>query len=272
MSSKIQDALLHACEKFLPAIVRMLLPSGINCRQFMELAKRAYVQVATEEHGMEGRPANISKTAIVTGLTRPDVRRIRQSLGKPAADSYRDSDRRRYDLSSLLLDWHSNATLCAADGTPLVLPISGEGATFEALVQRHFGSIPPTAVLRELIIAGAAEQTRDGKVRVLRNYYRPPGLSVDHAERVGGLLLDFISTVQFNLYVENEPDSRTEYRTAQSAIPVRHLRAFNLMLGDESQALCKRIDRWLDDKRRYETEPGEETTRIGFGIYQITDT
>ena len=41
------------------------------------------------------------------------------------------------------------------------------------------------------------------------------------------------------------------------------------MLEDETAKLYKRVDRWLRDKKQYETDDGDKTCRLGFGLYQI---
>lgn len=269
MNNAIQAALLKACAKILPALVRLVLPSGINCRQLMELVKIAYVDVVTEEHGLNGRPANISKTAILTGLTRAEVKRIRDRDASVESDALKDSDQRRYNFTALLSDWHVDKAFCDGEGKPLELPLDGNGKSFKTLVQKHFGSVPATAVLRELKSAKAVEHTEDGRIRVLRNHYRPALMSVDQVERVGGLLADFATTVEFNLHRDKSDRARMEYRVLENNVPTKHLEAFTSLLNDEAHTICERIDRWLGDKKRYESNPDDEKTRMGFGIYQI---
>ena len=58
-------------------IARLLLRGGIGYREFSEISKTAFVQVATKDYGLRGRPTNISRVAVMTGLTRKEVRRIR---------------------------------------------------------------------------------------------------------------------------------------------------------------------------------------------------
>ena len=64
----------------LKPIARILLRYGIGFREFAEVAKSAFVDVATAEYGIRGRPTNISRVAVMTGLTRKEVRRLRDQL------------------------------------------------------------------------------------------------------------------------------------------------------------------------------------------------
>ena len=61
----------------MPSICRLLLRHEIGFREFSDLAKAAFVQVATEDYGIRGRPTNISRVAVMTGLTRKEVKRLR---------------------------------------------------------------------------------------------------------------------------------------------------------------------------------------------------
>jgi len=49
--------------------------AGITWKDFAELAKATYVEVATQEFGKRGRPTNVSRTAVLTGLARREVRK-----------------------------------------------------------------------------------------------------------------------------------------------------------------------------------------------------
>jgi hypothetical protein len=74
--SRILDALGHLLEP----VVLLLLKSGITWREFSDLAKAKFVQVATDEFGIRGRPTNASRVSILTGVDRRDVRKLRLAL------------------------------------------------------------------------------------------------------------------------------------------------------------------------------------------------
>ncbi len=54
-----------------------------------------YVEVATRHFGRRGRPTNVSRTAMLTGLARRDVRKQRELLENGAAAPLPSSPRRR---------------------------------------------------------------------------------------------------------------------------------------------------------------------------------
>ena len=73
-------------EIILRPMVRSLLSLGFDARDFVEVSKSVYVDVATMEHGVGDKKATASAVARVTGLTRREVTRLRnagccQSIG-----------------------------------------------------------------------------------------------------------------------------------------------------------------------------------------------
>jgi hypothetical protein len=54
-------------------VVRFLLKHGVIWDEFGEMPKAAYVTVARDDHGIQGRPTNNSRVAMLTGLSRREV-------------------------------------------------------------------------------------------------------------------------------------------------------------------------------------------------------
>src|SRR5579863_9686038 len=81
MESATTPQALEATRRWLEPAIHVLLRSGVPWKEFAELAKSVYVDVATDRFGKRGRPTNVSRTAVLTGLTRRDVRKQRVRLG-----------------------------------------------------------------------------------------------------------------------------------------------------------------------------------------------
>ena len=77
MQDTIQRQILSALLIALRPLARALLRAGIGFREFEEISKTAFVDIATKDFGIRGRPTNISRVAVMTGLTRKEVRRLR---------------------------------------------------------------------------------------------------------------------------------------------------------------------------------------------------
>src|ERR1700730_17046620 len=76
------DHVLRSTHQWLKPLVHVLLSCGITWRDFAELSKSTYVEVATDNFGKRGRPTNVSRTSLLTGLVRRDVRKQRQILSR----------------------------------------------------------------------------------------------------------------------------------------------------------------------------------------------
>ncbi len=70
MEDKIKQQVLDAFLLLMRPIVRILLRYGVGYREFAEVTKTAFVDVSSSDFGLRGRPTNISRVAVMTGLTR----------------------------------------------------------------------------------------------------------------------------------------------------------------------------------------------------------
>jgi hypothetical protein len=76
----IKEKVLAAARLFMGAIARVMLRSGATWNEFAELLKEVFVEAARLDHGRQGRPTNSSRVAIITGLSRREVTRVRDVL------------------------------------------------------------------------------------------------------------------------------------------------------------------------------------------------
>ncbi len=165
MQDKIQKQILDAFFVVLRPIAKILLRYGIGYREFAEIAKAAFVDVASSEYGIRGRPTNISRIAVMTGLTRKEVRRLRDQL---ALGEILES-RKYTPLSRILHRWNSETDFLDEHGRPATLPFSGGENSFSELVRRYAGDIPPGAVRTELKRVSAIVEDENGLLRLLRS-------------------------------------------------------------------------------------------------------
>ena len=75
----------------LAPLARTLLRCGVSYTEFAELSKRAFVDAASKDYGVRNRPTNIARVAVMTGLTRKEVSRIRREGKKGRARSQLDA-------------------------------------------------------------------------------------------------------------------------------------------------------------------------------------
>ena len=79
MNSNLRKALLESTARILRPLVSLLLRAGIGYRDFRDVSKRIFVEVASDEYGLRGRPTNISRVAVLTGLSRKEISKLRQA-------------------------------------------------------------------------------------------------------------------------------------------------------------------------------------------------
>jgi hypothetical protein len=268
MSDANQTTILRAFRLLLRPLVRILLRGGITWKQAADVCKATFVEVATDEFGLHGRPTNISRVAIMTGLGRRDVSRLRRLI-----DAEQPVDLGRMNSASrLLTGWHVDPDYLTGSGRPRDLSFDDGPISFTSLAHKYAGDIAPVTMQRELLIVGALAELDDRSLRALKRYYMPLAMDDESILRAGSVLQDLGNTMDYNLTREETDPTRFEGRATNSNVRAVDAVAFREFLESEAQALLERADAWLalrepspDAKRQY------KTTRIGIGIYQIQD-
>ena len=72
MTAANTSQVLAATHQWLKPAIHVLLRCGVTWKEFSELARSTYVEVATQRFGKRGRPTNVSRTAVLTGLARAE--------------------------------------------------------------------------------------------------------------------------------------------------------------------------------------------------------
>lgn len=255
---------------WLRPVIHILLRSGVTWREFAELSKMTYVEMASEHFGRRGRPTNVSRTAALTGLARREVRKQRELLetGAAAPAPY-------VTKASLVLSaWHLLPNYRGRSGRPAVLAFEGEGRSFMALVQSCGGSdVPPTTLLKELVSAGAVRVRADGRLQATHRNYIPHAIDGQMIRLWGSVLADVATTHVHNLSRTANTPARFERAAVNDEVEAAAVPAFRRFLEEEGQAFLERVDAWLSahqvskSKRTAKSRP----VRLGAGVYHVQD-
>jgi hypothetical protein len=249
----------------LEPVIRLMLRTGVSWKEFSELAKAKFVEVATADFGIRGRPTNVSRAAILTGLDRRDVKKLRDAVGAPPTKGYQSK------ASQILSAWHHDKEFLDAQGRAAVLPIEGGSSSFAALVQRYAPALPIVAVIKELKNAKAIEELPNGGLRPLSRTYVPRGLPAERLRLWASVLSDVANTIEHNLSRdERSTPARFERRALNLRIDPDALPEFRALVEEEGQAFLERIDDWLAAHEIRDADPGA-SVRLGIGIYHIED-
>ena len=263
-----KPALLKACRHLLVPVVRLLQRSGITWAEFAELGKEVYVDVAGQDYGLQGRPTNASRVAMITGLSRREVTRVRKTLAgledpKQSAGS---------SIAQVLSGWHLDTDFLDADARPVRLPAGGDGASLEALLKRYAGDTPHGALTKELLKLELIAEVEPGVYEVRAREYIRSRLDPDMLRQVGVALHDHGTTLAHNVDDERDEPARFEGMASNPRVAERHADAFREYLDQRGQEFLEEIDAWLAEHEADEHESStSETARLGAGVYLIHD-
>ncbi len=261
---ELKSAATSALGVLLRPIVRLLLELGVSVKDFNEIAKQVYVDVASSEYGIRNRPTNASRIAILTGLSRREVARVRDTLQRDPPEFSDEST----VLGRVLSGWHQDEAF-GTDGVPDQLPANGS-RSITALLERYAPDVPHTAVLKELSRVGAIQIGEDGSVRALMRYYMPLELDAASIERYGSVLNDLASTINHNVLETEAPSRRFEGRAANPRLGNAELNEFRDWLEERGQSFLEDVDAWLT-AHELADDATEPTLRLGAGLYLIAD-
>lgn len=267
MSNGLKQAAFASARLLLRPVVRLLLRCGVTWKELAELCKLVYVEVAAADFGKRGRPTNASRIAILTGLSRREVKRAREMLEEHGEAGLIAVERINH-ASRVLSGWYQDAEFCSAPGKPRLLPLEGR-PSFATLTKRYAPDIPATAMLKELKGVGAIRVTPQGKVRPLARYFMPMSLDPDAVVRAGSVLRDLADNVSYNQLRRDGERSRFEGRATSVRVRRVSRRAFADYLEKRGMAFLEDVDAWLSEHEAKNAK--EKTDRVGVGVYLIMD-
>ena len=268
MSDEHLKPLSAAVLRLFRPLVRILLRNGVSYRTFADFAKWVYVDVASKEFAIKGRKQSTSRVAVITGLSRKEVKRVRE-LPRPDDSA---SVERYNRAARIIAAWRRELNFLDAEGKPAPLSMEGSGASFSELVKRFSGDVPVRAILDELIRIGAVERLEDGRVHLVVRAYVPESSDSDKLHILGTDVGQLISTINHNL----QPDASGplfQRKVAYDNLPTEVLPEFRQLSAKRAQALLEKLDKWLAERDRdvTPTVTGTGRNRAGLGIYYFEE-
>ena len=145
-------------------IAKLLLPLGFSLGDFFQAARAAFVEAATDHIEDGGNRASNARIAVVTGISRAEVARIRSHEDQTTQSS---SEQR---AERVMHGWFTDARFVDSTGTPKPLRLNGD-KSFTDLVRIYSGDIPKRAVLEELRAGGMVTTDQSGLLTPIRRHY-----------------------------------------------------------------------------------------------------
>lgn len=261
--------------RVLRPIVGILIRSGLTASEFAAVARSVYVDVASKEFGIRGRRTNSSRIAMLTGLSRAQVKKeLDQLVSGAEHDEVETQDGVRH-ASRVLLGWHTDARFQDERGAPRPL-LADAADDFPALYEAYSGkAVPITSMMKELIHVGAIEQRSDGYLIARARSYTPSSTDPQALFRIGLAISDLATTAHHNLHADDDQRRRFERFATNQLIDRQHVEAFQDFLEQEGQAFLERADNWLSERENHDRQGDDaqatdaDVVRIGVGVYQV---
>jgi len=271
MQEKTKQLVLDAFLLMLRPVVRILLRYGIGYREFAEVTKTAFVDVASADFGIRGRPTNISRVAVMTGLTRKEVRRLRDK----ASEGDRSIEVKTTPLTDVLHQWFAQPEFTDSDGRPVPLPFSGGETSFTDLVRRFGGDIPAGAMRTEMKRVGVVREDESGLLHVVRRSFRPDS---DHEVLVTQLVhgaYALLSNIEHNTHPDRTDETWVNRVTYTQSLRSQDTKQLRRIAKDRISDFAETIDDILiayeslqDDGR---DEKAENVVAVGIYYFEERD-
>ena len=263
MTEPLKSAIRVAALRLLDPLVKWLLEAGIGVADFLPLVKIAYVRAASERGSLSGaepeRP-NVSRIAVITGMTRVEVAAILES---GAAE--RPHDRGRQRAERVLSGWWNDSSFHDDMGQPAILPVHGGRRSFSALVERYSGARALVAAIRdELLRVKAIKRLPDGRLQALSRTYATLRWNPDGVMSVGEQLNEHCATLTHNLRFPARPLYVRRVLNAQ--LDPRYVPMLTRDIEQHAQVLADSFDDALNDPRATLAGNPRETGAVSLGV------
>jgi len=265
----IKSYLTNTLRRVLRPLIRIALRGQLTHKEFADIAKLAFFDVARDDFGIDGRKTNLARVAILTGLSRKECTRLKQleASGSVAPQTMSPATR-------VITAWHEDDDFRDQAGRPRTLAMDDDETSpgIGELFRRYAGDIPPGALLTELKRIGAVEQVDNGRWRVVKRSFIAKGFDRDKIRILGNQLSDLGTTIVHNLgHDVDEP--RMQRYVVVDAIGRDDAREFQQLATQKGQALLEELDAWLTarTKPRADGHPDKHAQRVGLGVYYFQE-
>lgn len=257
----------QALSQLLRPLARLMIDHGVQLPAMLELLKSALVDEAQSAYALEQKGSSDTRIALLTGVHRKDVRRLREAPHSAQASST------MLPLgASVVARWISEPRFLNADQTPRLLARTpGRGSVgepdFTSLVAEVSRDVGARAVLDELVRLGVVERRDDGFVALRSSGFVPQEGRGESFYFLASNLSDHLAASAHNL----KPGQAAPLMLEQSAFS-QSLSAFQ---AEQLHALARRLwakalQQFLQTasvaEQRSENDTGAPH-RVRFGVY-----
>ena len=263
----MHESLQKAVTRVLKPLVRLLLRHGVSHAEFANWAKQAYVNEADAHFGLDGKTTTVSRTAIITGINRKEVKRIRELPNEVGTGVSKHNRAVR-----VVTGWLQDTQFQNARGQPTPLIYGDPEDSFNQLVKRFGGDVPARAMLDELVRVGTVKNI-GGKVTLLQKGYVPHQSESALLDIFSTSATDLLTTLDHNLQKSNGDRRRLQMSVAYDDVTDEGREAFQALTAEQTLSLLQQFDKSLSqyDRGSNPAVKGSGKHRVGLGVYWIED-
>jgi hypothetical protein len=275
--NEFREQLRKAYRRLLHPLVRILIRNGFTAPETEELIRQVFIDAATsDEFEVSGRELSDTRVAILTGLSRKEVHRLRYEPNRKMSSTNLTR------VGRVIAGWNQDPDFTGPYGLPLALPFEDDAAidapSFTELVRRHSGDMAPRVMLDELMRTGLAILEEGGLIRNTGRTYIPNQTDPAAIERLGKVVARLADTLDFNNRSTVSADKRFERDVITDiGLSAEQYDEFREYLAMKCQQLLETIDNWLatqegrvEEYKRRERIPKDKLF-TGVGVYHFLD-
>jgi hypothetical protein len=244
-----------------------MIDHAIVLGDLVEMLKQALVQEAQQRYGIAEREVSDTRVALLTGVHRKDVRRLRATSLEVA-----DVQTCVPVASAVVARWLSDPLYLNFDQSPRSLSRSPKSNTpgepgFVDLVGQISKDVSARAVLDELLRLGAVEMPEKGRVSLVTGGFVPQGSVVEQFQFLAGSVGDHLAVAAHNLAPQRKEPALLEqsafaYHLSQEQAELLHERARQLW----GSAMQNFLQAATVAEERSRTAP-DNHHRVRWGVY-----
>lgn len=263
MGQEIKDHLRQALALMFKPLIRLMIAQGVTHAEFSETAKVVYVETALRHFETEGR-VNKSRVAILTGLTRKEVKNV---IDRAVSSQRREKTYSR--PARVLSGWYSDPKFLGPYGIPLELPYdaSNDEPSVVELVRQYSGDMAPRQMLNQLLESGSVIEI-EGRYKAVNRAYLDTRLSESSIRRFGQVGYRVFSSAAKNIDRKNDTERHFDrfVYADDGGCTQNVIDQFGEHIRVRGQAFLEELDVWLSSRSDLNTDSEE---RKETGLYMV---
>lgn len=263
MGSNVKEYLLDALRKMLKPLIKLFISQGVTHAEFSEAAKEVYVEIALRDFETNSR-INKSRVAILTGLTRKEVKNV---IDRAMESGLKEKMYSRPER--VLSGWYSDPNYTGPYGMPLELPYesgASDQPSIVTLVKAYSGDMAPRQMLNELLRSGSVVEV-DGSYKAISRQYEPTALSPELIVRLGEIGHRFFSTAATNIEKKGQGTGYFDrFVYADEGCSENVIEMFDAYIKVRGQEFLEELDIWFSTHSKANLR---KEFRKGTGLYMV---